>query len=63
MSADGLFFTNMVLALDRPFVHRFRMVAGKDGNPRNDVEMIFDSVMNNDGVLQDINAIKYLPDQ
>jgi hypothetical protein len=25
--------------------------------------MICDSVMNNDGVLQSINAIKYLPDQ
>ena len=29
-------------------------------NYTTDVEMICDSVMNNDGVLQGINAIKYL---
>jgi hypothetical protein len=60
---DALFFNNMVLVLDRYFVHRVRMVTGKDGNPLNEVEMICDSLMNNDGVLRGNNVIKYVPDQ
>lgn len=32
---EGLFFNNLTLALDRFYVHRLRMVAGKDGNPLN----------------------------
>ena len=43
---QGLFFNNMTLVLDRFFVHRLRMVTGKDGNPLNEVEMICDSLMN-----------------
>lgn len=39
------------------------MVAGKDGNPLNEVELICDSLMNNDGVLRGNNVIKYVPDQ
>lgn len=30
---EPLFFNNMTLVLDRCFVHRLRMVTGKDGNP------------------------------
>lgn len=30
---EALFFNNMTLVLDRYFVHRLRMVTGKDGNP------------------------------
>ena len=40
---EGPFFTSMVLALDRWFVHRVRAVSGKDGNPLNEVELIVDS--------------------
>jgi hypothetical protein len=43
--------------------YRLRMVTGKDGNPLNKVEMICDSVMNNDGILQDSSIIKYIPEQ
>ncbi len=35
------------LVLDRYFVHRLRMVTGKDSNPLNEVELLSDSLMNN----------------
>ncbi|MCU1605186.1 MAG: hypothetical protein JWP46_1651 [Modestobacter sp.] len=57
------FFATMVLALGRPFVHRFPMVTGKDSNPLNEVELICDSLMNNDGVMRGTNVIKYVPEQ
>jgi hypothetical protein len=60
---EPLFCNNMTLALDRYFVHRLRIVAGKDGNPPNEVELISDSLMNNDGVLRGNNVIKLIPDQ
>jgi hypothetical protein len=60
---EGLFFNNMTLVLDRFYVHRLRMVTGKDGNPLNEVELICDSLLNNNGILRDSNVIKYIPDQ
>jgi hypothetical protein len=60
---EPLFFNNMTLVLDRYFVHRLRMVTGKDGNPLNEVELMSDSLMNNDGVLRGDNVIKLIPDQ
>jgi hypothetical protein len=39
------------------------MVTGKDGNPLNEVEMLCDSLMNNNGILGDSNVIKLIPDQ
>ena len=39
------------------------MVTGKDGNPLNEVEMICDSLMNNDGILREKSPIKYVPHQ
>jgi hypothetical protein len=62
-SFEVLFFNNMVLVLDRPFVHRLRMVTGKDGNPLNEVELLCDSLMNNDGIFRGNNVIKLIPDQ
>jgi hypothetical protein len=53
----------MTLVLDRYFVHRLRMVAGKDGNPLNEVEMICDSLMNDNGILRGNDVIKYMPDE
>lgn len=60
---ETLYFNNMTIVLDRYFVHRVRAVTGKDGNPLNEVEMLSDSLMNNDGILQASTVIKLIPDQ
>ena len=60
---EGLFFNNLILVLDRFYVHRLHMVTGKDGNPLNEVEMICDSLLNNKGILRGNNVIKYMPGQ
>jgi hypothetical protein len=59
----GLFFNFMPLVLDHFYVHRLRMVTGKDGNPLDQVEMICDSLMNNNGIFHDSIVNKYIPDQ
>jgi hypothetical protein len=60
---DAHFFNNLTLVLDRYFVHRLRMVTGKDGNPLNEVEMLCDSLMNNGGILRAGNVIKLIPEE
>ena len=57
---EGLFFNNLLLVLDRYFVHRIRSVAGKDGNPLNEVELICESLMNNNGIFRGNNVIRYI---
>ncbi|MEX0698950.1 MAG: hypothetical protein WD354_04380 [Acidimicrobiia bacterium] len=59
----GPFFNNMILMLDRPFVHRLRQVTGKDSNPLNEVEMLCDSLINNKGILREKSPIEYDPDE
>jgi hypothetical protein len=60
---EAPFFNNLSLALDRLYVHRLRGVTGKDGNPLNELELIVESLMNNDGVFRGNNVIKYVPEQ
>jgi hypothetical protein len=59
---EPLFTGNLALALDRRFVHRLRVVTGKDGTPLNELELISESLMNNDGVMRGNNVIKYIPE-
>jgi hypothetical protein len=58
---EPLFANAMTLALDRWFVHRVRVVSGKDGNPLNEVELMADSLMADGGVLRANNVIKLVP--
>jgi hypothetical protein len=53
------YFNSMLLALDHHFMHRMRGAEGKDGNPINEVRMLVDSIMENDGVLRENKTIKY----
>ncbi len=58
---EVVYFNAMTLALDRSFVHRSRAVTGKDGNPLNELELIAESLLDNDGVMRGSNVIRYIP--
>src|SRR5690242_20364010 len=60
---DAEFFNTFLLALDRPFVHRLRVITGKDGNPLNEVELLVASLLDDDGVFRGNNVIKYRPEE
>ena len=55
------FVNGLILALDRYFVHRIRPVAGKDGNPLNEVELLVEALVDHDGVFSGNKVIKYVP--
>ncbi|MGH6846487.1 MAG: hypothetical protein ACREC0_03320 [Methylocella sp.] len=46
------FFNSQVLLLDYMFVHRLSGIEGKDGNPLNEVRVLCNSILFNDGKLQ-----------
>ena len=46
---ETTYFNGLVLALDRPFVHRIRKMTGKDTNPLSEVELVVDSLIGNGG--------------
>lgn len=60
---ESLYFNNMLIVLDRYFIHRIRPVTGKDSNPLNEVELFSDSLMNNNGVLRTGTVVKYVQAQ
>ncbi|HYN66259.1 MAG TPA: hypothetical protein VES93_05175 [Ornithinibacter sp.] len=49
---ESLVFTQAVVVLDAWFVHRSRHLEGSDGNPMNEVRVVADSVLANDGTLR-----------
>src|SRR5690349_2981945 len=56
---ESAFFNNMVIVLDRLFVHRLRTVEGKDGNALNEVRMLCDSLAEHGGKFQVDKTVKY----
>jgi hypothetical protein len=48
----GRFFNTLVLKLDYIFVHRLSGMEGKDGNPLNEVRILCNSILINEGKLQ-----------
>jgi hypothetical protein len=58
---EAAIFNGLLLGLDRRFVHRLRSVTGKDANPLNEVELLVESLMNNDGALRTGTVVKYVP--
>jgi len=54
-------FGELTLALDRRFVHRLRVVTGKDSNALNEVELMAESLMDNGGVLRANKVIRLKP--
>lgn len=56
---EPLFFGNLVLVLDNFFVHRMRGLEKKDGNSLNEVRMLCNSILQNDGVLAANKTIKF----
>src|SRR5467141_3213643 len=49
---EARFFNDQVLLLDYMFVHRLTGIEGKDGNPLNEVRMLCNSLLLNQGWLQ-----------
>jgi hypothetical protein len=67
-TADALgdeFFNNLLLALDRYYVHRLAgpNYEGKDGNPLNEVRIICDSLMSNGRTMRADKQIKLPPEK
>ena len=49
---EARFFNDLVLLLDYMFVHRLTGIEGKDGNPLNEVRVLCNSIVLNQGRLQ-----------
>ena len=54
------FFNDQVLLLDHMFVHRLTGIEGKDGNPLNEVRVLCNSILLNQGKLQ-VDKLKGWP--
>ena len=60
---ENLVFNQAVVALDAWFVHRLRTMEGQDGNAMNEVRVLADSIVANDGVLRVEGPIRWEPDR
>jgi hypothetical protein len=60
---EAAFFNNLALTLDRLYVHRLRSVTSKGCTPLNELELIVESLLNNDGVFRGNKVVKYKPSE
>lgn len=60
---ENLVFTQAVVALDAWFAHRLRTMEGEDGNPMNEVRVLADSVVANDGIVRVEGSIQWSPER
>ena len=58
---ENLVFSQAVVALDAWFAHRSPEVEGEDGNPLNEVRLLADSIIANDGVLRVPDHVRWVP--
>ena len=58
---EAAFFNNLVCLLDYYFVHRLRVVEGKDGNAMNEVRVLCNSMLDNGNILTADKSIKLSP--
>lgn len=56
---ERTYFRNLILALDRCFVHRTRALEKKDGNPLTEVRMLCSSISDGTGRLVADSTIRY----
>lgn len=57
---ENLVFAHAVVALDAWFVHRLPAMEGTDGNPMNEVRVLADSIVGNDGTLRVADGIRWV---
>jgi hypothetical protein len=55
------FFTNMLFVLDNLFVNRSRTMEKKDGNPLNELRILVNSLLNNEGIMLADKSVKLDP--
>ncbi len=60
-SFEPQFFNNLLLVLDNLFCHRSRTLEKKDGNPLNEVRLLCNSLLINQGKLMDDKSIRLDP--
>ena len=59
--AGSALWNTVLVALDRPFVHRTRAVTGKDTNPASELELLVEALLLHDGVLTPNAVVRYDP--
>jgi hypothetical protein len=58
---EARFFNSQVLLLDHMFVHRMMGIEGKDGNPLNEVRVLCNSLLLNQGKVQ-VDKLPWWPE-
>ena len=60
---ETTYFNSLLLALDRPFVHRIRRLTGKDTNPLSEVELTVGSLIAHEGRSDPGAVVRWVPER